>query len=204
MLVAPGGRDHLETGKSSDSACICVRTHHVLRRVAIQIDDLQDDLLLRLRQRTLLETEFEQLGVLPSPPVTGNRIDLARPIATPGSVELTASQCRGRVSVCGAQRHRTRHPQRPKLRRSHRQRLRDHLASNQDQDQNAKRRRQRRPFLVEHHPQPQTHQPGALANVFPRTIVASKSCGVASRRATHPPAVPPPAQPVARSATSPG
>ena len=60
MLARRG--NHFLHRKSSEMQAICERgLHHVPRRAPVQADDLQNDLLLRLRQRALLVGHFQQL-----------------------------------------------------------------------------------------------------------------------------------------------
>ncbi len=65
VFETPGGLDHFRDRKIvGDAGHLRARLHHVAGVAAVQIDDLQDDLLLARRQGALLIGHFEQLLVL--------------------------------------------------------------------------------------------------------------------------------------------
>ena len=67
MFMLPRLRDHfLHRQIIGNRRHLRARFHHFLHRPAVQADDLQDDFLLRLRQRPLLKSHLQQLLVIRS------------------------------------------------------------------------------------------------------------------------------------------
>jgi hypothetical protein len=153
MFVFARRRDHLLHGQVvGNGRHARTRFHHVLGGFAIQADDLQDDLLLRLCEGALLIRQVEKLlvflirqGGLRADEGFGNQ-QAKQPTVEPLHQPLEPA------SGLLQEQHRSRNPQSPAGRRTDGECFRQDFAAEEDEEQHGQERPDQGPFSQENRP----------------------------------------------------